>query len=65
MQKGRQVTTLYQIKPCPFCGESPSVKDTPVCDEEVFVYCKSCNFMMKATTFDDLLMRWNKRKDGK
>lgn len=60
---------MEEIKPCPFCGDSPSSKFT---DMNAEIWCEPCDFKMEYSAMVSLRVaedwhrkvvteRWNKR----
>jgi hypothetical protein len=56
---------LYEIKPCPFCGNYPAVEDHEIDEEGFCAVCHSCDFAIWGGTLNALLMKWNKRTESK
>ena len=59
-----EVSRMAELKPCPFCGRTPTVDDCG--DHRYFVRCK-CGIAQDKLYAQkcDAVRRWNTRKTGK
>ena len=53
---------MEQLKPCPFCGETPytmiSGRENNV---EIKIWCNKCHFGFNGYSKNELIAKWNRR----